>query len=314
MNILHWMKKENSGLARTTLELVKYEEKQGHKVLAKEPGIGGDGATIYMAGMKMQDADVHCIHSQLAINTYYDNKPKFMWMHGEPLSSVANGISMKAIVDLAPKVDAFICMRREEQPIWNAIKRTYYVPKGIDLEHYKKLEGITERLSGEPAVLYVENWRGNRNPLYLCSAMQQVWEKFPNARLHLYNCIDKKMHETFSALIKHTKWHLFIRSLLGQVSDINMLYNRVDIVVSCLYPLYARGIEAFSAGRAFIGPGYKEPGYPFTCNLDSPDSMAQAITSCWENYDKIDYRKWAEERHDVNETVRQSIEIYQKYL
>ena len=35
MKILHQMKKENSGLARTTLELAKYEEKQGHEVLIK---------------------------------------------------------------------------------------------------------------------------------------------------------------------------------------------------------------------------------------------------------------------------------------
>ena len=46
--------------------------------------------------------DIHTIHSQINIRTYHDGKPKIMWMHGEPLSSVGNGISMKAIVDLAP--------------------------------------------------------------------------------------------------------------------------------------------------------------------------------------------------------------------
>lgn len=307
MKILHWMKKENSGLARSTLELAKYEEKQGHGVCIKEPE-----ADMPVYGVD-KDIDVHCIHSQINIRTYHDSKPKFMWMHGEPLSSVGNGVSMKAIVDLAPICDAFLCMRREEWAIWNSIKRTYRVPKGIDLELYKPLEGITEKLSGEPAVLYIENWRGQRNPLYLCVAMQKVYEKFPNARLHLYNLQDKRMKETFDALIKNNKWWTFIRSVQGAVADVNTLYNRVDMVVSGLYPLYARGIEAFGAGKAFIGPGYREPGYPFTCELD-PDSMAEAIIKCWENYTQVNYRKWAEDNHDVNESVKQSIEVYQRYL
>jgi len=73
-----------------------------------------------------------------------------MLCHGEPLSSVGNGVSMKAIIDLAPLCDAFICMRKDEWPIWSSIKRTFVVPKGIDLEVFKPLPGVTERLSGEP--------------------------------------------------------------------------------------------------------------------------------------------------------------------
>jgi len=233
-------------------------------------------------------------------------------MHGEPLSSVGNGVSMQAIVDLAPAMDAFICMRKEELSSWNSIKRTYLVSKGIDLEEYKPLDGITERMSGEPAVLYSENWRGQRNPLYLCVAMQIVHQKYPKARLHLLNCPSDKMKATFLALAKNNKWTPFLRTLSGAVDDINLVYNRCDMVVSCLHPLYARGIEAFGAGKAFIGPGYKEPDYPWTCDL-SPESMAKAITDCWENYGQLDYRKWAEERHDVAETVRQSVNIYERY-
>jgi glycosyltransferase involved in cell wall biosynthesis len=304
------MKKENSGLARTTLELAKYEEKQGHAVCIRQPG---EDDSVYSSGMTPKEADIHCIHSQLNINTYHDHKPKFMWMHGEPLSSVGNGVSMKAIVDLAPLVDAFICMRKEEWLVWDNVKRTYLVTKGIDLETYKPLPGITERLSGEPAVLYVENWRGSRNPLYLCVAMQEVYKKYPKARLHLYNCTDKRMFETFQDLSKNNKWWTFLRSLQGPTNDVNMLYNKADMVVSCLFPLYARGIEAFGAGKAFIGPGYKVEGYPYTCDF-SPESISNAIINCWENYGKINYRKWAEDHHDVNTTVKESVAIYQKYL
>jgi len=312
MKLMHYMKKENSGLARCTLELAKYEERMGHQVCIKQPSDDGTGQIIYGQD---KDIDVHCVHSQLAVNTYFDHKPKFMWMHGEPLSSVGNGMSMKAIVDLAqiPHMEAFICMRQEELLIWNSIKRTYLVPKGIDLEVYKPLEGITEKLSGEPSVLYIENFRQTRNPLYLAVAMQEVYKVLPKARLHIYNMVDKKMFETFKALRENNKWWPFLRSMAGATNDVNTLYNRVDMVVSCLYPLYARGIEAFGAGKAFIGPGYKVDSYPFQCEL-SPESYRDAIINCWENYDKVNYRKWAQDHHDVRETVKQSLEIYQKYL
>jgi glycosyltransferase involved in cell wall biosynthesis len=243
-------------------------------------------------------------------------------MHGEPLSSVGNGISMKAIVDMAPKVDAFIAMREEEHAIWSTIKRTYVVPKGIDLARFHPVDVTphdekdqTSKLSGEPAILYAEHWRGQRNPLYLCVAMQQVWQKFPKARLHLFNCGDQKQHATFKALYSNNKWWAFLRTMTGPVADadVNLLYNRADICVSGLYPLYARSIEAFGAGKAFIGPGYTDPAYPWHCDLH-PDSIAKAINDCWENYDRINYRQWAETKHDVLNTVAACESIYQRYL
>lgn len=318
MNIIHYMKKEKSGLAFTTLELVQAEQKQGHTVCLREPtDKSGVNAGSVLYGDVSAEPDVECIHSQMPPTSYFNRKPKFMWMHGEPISSVGNGVSMKAIIDMAPKLDAFIAMRQEEYAVWSTIKKTFVVPKGIDLERFKPItlpDGV-KKLSGDPAVLYVEHWRGQRNPLYLCVAMQEVYEKYPGARLHLYNCDDKRMDATFKALIHHNKWWPFLRSMNGAVpdKDVNQLYNQADIIVSCLYPLYARSIEAFGAGKAFIGPGYTDPEYPWHCQLE-PHSMAQAIMNCWENYDKINYRKWAEAKHDVMETVKQSIGIYGRYL
>lgn len=316
------MRREKSGLAFTTLELVKAEEQQGHAVCLREPTDkdGAPGTMLYGDADLIPDVDV--VHSQMPITEYHTTRPKFMVMHGEPLSSVGNGVSMRAIVDMAPRLDAFIAMREEEAAIWRSIKRTFVVQKGIDLERFRPIpiephdpEKPESKLSGAPAVIYVEHWRGQRNPLYLCVAMQKVWQTLPDARLHLFNVTDKKMHETFQALIRHNKWWPFIRTLSGPVPDaqINQLYNRGDIVVSCLYPLYARSIEAFGAGKAFIGPGYTDPAYPWHCTLD-PDSIAQAILDCWEDYGRVNYRQWAERKHDVQETVKQSIDIYKRYL
>lgn len=317
MKISHHVKQEASGLYSTTLELANWEMKAGHEMELREPA----AKNPYFGDLKGKP-DIHCIHSQLNSTAYHDNIPKMMWMHGEPLSSVANGVSMKAIVDLAPSCDAFIAMRKKEMPIWSSIKRTYLVRKGIDLNVFRPLTAVDsssniEKLAGNPAILYVENWRQQRNPLYLCVAMIEVLKKFPEAKLHLFNCQDKKMHETFLRLREHNKWWTFIRSLTGPVDGkeaTNELYNRADIVVSCLYPLYARSIEAFGAGKAFISPGYNEhDDYPWQCELD-PISMARAITACWENYDKINYRQWALDKHNVKDTVDESIKIYERYL
>src|SRR5688572_11826271 len=110
------MKKERSGLAFTTLEIVAAEQKQGHQVCVREPG---SGSILYGSDF---EPDVGLIHSQLNIASYGNGKPRFLWCHGEPLSSVGNGVSMKAICDLAPLCDAFICMRQEEHAYWNTLK------------------------------------------------------------------------------------------------------------------------------------------------------------------------------------------------
>ena len=70
MNLLHWMKKENSGLARSTLELAKYEEVAGHKVCIKQPS---QDMPVY--GVE-SNPDIHCIHSQLAPKAYHDGVPR----------------------------------------------------------------------------------------------------------------------------------------------------------------------------------------------------------------------------------------------
>lgn len=306
MRIAHWVRRENSGLFHSAMEWIEEEERQGHQVSVREPSTNN---IIYGFADK---PDIHIIHSQLHPSTYHDGIPKVMVMHGEPLGSVSNGISMRAIVDLAPLCDAFICMRQEEWPVWNAIRRTYVVKKGIDLNRFK-LQETKEKLSGNPAVLYYENWRGQRNPLLLCAAMQEVAKVLPDAKLHLYNCPGGKLYDTFHQLIHHCRWYTFVGSLKGQEKDVVGLLNRADIVASCLYPLYARSIEALACGKALICPGYREDKYPYHCDLEV-NSIAGAIINAAKEQGIFDFRQWAEDNHDVSLTVKECISVYQRYI
>ena len=197
MNITKFMRRENSGLTRTTLEHAKYEALLGHNVVVREP----QGKLLWG---READTDIYTIHSQCDVTTYHDGKPKILLCHGEPLSSVGNGMSMRAVVDMASLMECLICMRRGELSIWNLIRKTHYVPKGVDLEVFRPIPGV-EKFEGEPSVLYYENIRGSRNPLYIVAAMAQVRQKLPPARLHLINVDDLKMRDTFNVWAKHSK-------------------------------------------------------------------------------------------------------------
>ena len=241
-----------------------------------------------------------------------------MILHGEPLSSVSNGISMKAICDLAPVCDAFICMRAAEQPIWNLIKRTYTVPKGVDLDRYSPGTPV-KKLSGEPAILYCENWRGQRNPLYLIAACALAKRRLPKLRLHLYNCQDAKLHGQIKVYCDAGRLYDVVASLLGPAPDVVDLYRSADIVASCLHPLYARtAVESLACGAAHVAPGYDVTGhdgtpYPYRCDLE-PHSMADAIGAAWEARGTFSPRQWAEQNHDAAEMVRQAVAIYERIL
>ncbi len=255
------------------------------------------------------------IHSQLNPAYYHDKTPKIFLCHGEPLSSVGNGVSFKAVLDLAPLMDCFICMRPSEVPVWSLMKRTYCTRKGVDTEVFCPIEGV-EKLEGEPSVLYYENQRGTRNPLYILCAMVEVWKKLPKARLHIVNIADKRVAETWQTFVKQCKLWPFVRTLGGPVKqqEVPGLLNRADIVVSALYPLSARGIEALACGRAYVSAGYEEPGYPWKVPEYSVEAFTDTIIACAENWDKIKYREWAVAHHNEEDASRERLAIYERYV
>lgn len=309
MKILKSARRENSGLMRTTLEHAKYEARLGHEVAIREP----QGQLLWGQDF---EPDIITIHSQLNPEYFHArNVIRAFLCHGEPLSSIGNGVSFKAVLDLAPLMDCFICMRRQELAVWSTIKRTYLTRKGVDTEVFAPIEGV-EKLEGEPSILYYENQRGVRNPLYPMCAMIEVQKKLPKARFHVWNINDKKTFETWNTFVKQCKLWTFVRSLNGPAKqqDVPGLLNRADIVVSALYPLSARGIESLACGRAYVSAGYDEPGYPWRPAEYSVESFAETIIDCAENWDKIDYRKWAIEHHNEEDASRERIAIYEKYL
>ena len=143
--------------------------------------------------------------------------------------------------------------------------------------------------------------------------MKIVYQQLPDARLHLYNCDDPKMYKTFMAMSDYCKLPIFLRSLMGPVIDVVDLYNKADIVVSCLNPLYARtAVESLACGTKFVSPGYAIDNYPFKCEF-SPESIAAAIIKAWKDK-QFEARKWAEDHHSAEEMTKQALNIYEKVL
>ena len=173
MKILHFLKKEKSGLFKTTIELCKYEERLGHSVSLRTPA---DNRTFY--GFADDNFDIIAIHSQINPIYYKHKCPKVLFLHGECDYGMLVKVSTASIMDLVPIVDAFIAFNPDEARIWSSFKRTYVIPKGIDLEKYKP-EDIGKKLKGSPAVVYAEHWRQFRHPLHALVALETVKKKLP---------------------------------------------------------------------------------------------------------------------------------------
>ena len=306
MRILHWVKKENSGLFRTTLEIGKYEERLGHVVSLRTPA---DNSTFY--GPKDDDFDIHCIHSQIHPHYVKDTKPKLLFLHGEPDYGMMNKISTTAIMDLVPIVDAFVSFHTAETNIWNSFKRTYFVPKGIDLESYKPLT-LTKKLKGSPAVLYAEHWRTFRHPLHVFIALEKVKLKLPGMRFYPFGCPDTEK-DFWMRILKQNRYTGFCPGIFKFQDNQNNLLNLADIVVSPVYPSYGRvSLEALACNKPVVA--YKtNPHATYKCEPYDPDDMAKKILQCWEEKPN-GQRKYAETNCSAEDMVKKLIEIYRRFV
>lgn len=314
MKIIHWLKKENSGLFRTTIELAKYEERAGHIVSLRLPK---ENRSYY--GFGDDDCDIHCVHSQFHPHYYKDDKPKLLFLHGEPEYGLMNKVSTSAIMDLVPLMDAFICFNEAEAKIWNSFKRTYVIPKGVDLETYKPLT-LKKKLKGSPAILYAEHWRSFRHPLHVFIALERVVKKLPQMRFYPVGCPEKEK-PFWDRIIRQNRYKLFTPALIGNFNKMQIILNMADIVVSPVYPSYGRvSLEAMACGKPVVA--YKTNPYAtYKCEPYKPDDMAEKIDRCYENfYCNRDYQQRLNsirehcKQFDAKIMAEKAIEIYRRFV
>jgi len=307
LKIVHWLKKESSGLFRTTVELAKYEERAGHHVSLRTPK---EQETFY--GFKDSDFDIHCIHSQIHPHYYKDGKPKLLFLHGEPDYGMMAKISTTAIMDLVPIVDAFVSFHPDETRIWSSFKRTYVIPKGIDLEVYKPDEKPKKKLKGSPAILYTEHWRTFRHPLHVFVALEKVFKKLPNMRFYPFGCPETEK-EFWMRLLKQNRYVHFCPGIFQRQKDIAGLINMADIVVSPVYPSYGRvALEATACNKPTVAYN-TNPHADYRCEPYNPDDMAAKVLQCWEEK-KNGQRQYAEKNLDAKAMADSAIELYRRFL
>ena len=305
MKILHWLKKENSGLFRTVVELAKYEEKQGHVVALRRPA---ENKTFY--GFSDDGFDIHCIHSQINPIYYKDGKPKILFLHGEPDYGMLVKISTTAILDLIPIIDCMIAFNPDEATIWNSFKRTYVIPKGIDLETYKPIEP-KKKFPGEPAILYSEHWRTFRHPLHAFVALDYVYKKYPKMRFYPFGCPKTEMN-FWNRLIRNNRYSVFTPGLYSPHPNVAKLMSVADMVISPVFPSYGRvSLEAMACNKPVVA--YKSnPHADYKCEPYDPIDMADKIIQCIEEKPNTQ-RKYAEKHLNVENTAKEAIKINRRF-
>jgi glycosyltransferase involved in cell wall biosynthesis len=307
MKILHWLKKENSGLFRTTVELAKYEEKLGHVVALRAPA---ENETFY--GFRDDDFDVHAIHSQINPHYYKDGKPKLLFLHGEPDYGMLTKVSTQAIMDLIPIADAFISFHPDEARIWRSFKRTYTVTKGIDLERYVPIDNPEKKFKGSPSILYCEHWRTFRHPLHSFIALEEVKKKLPSMRFYPFGCPEPEK-EFWLRIVKNNRYNSFTPGVFRWQKDIATLISLADIVVSPVFPSYGRvRLEALAMNKPVVA--YKtNPHADYKCEPYNPDDMAEKIIACWEEKPS-GQRKYAEENLSAMQMAKDVVSIYRRFI
>lgn len=306
MKIVHWIRKENSGLFRTAVELAKYEERLGHTVGLRTPKENG---TFY--GFADDDFDIHAIHSQIHPHYYKDGKPKILFLHGEPDYGMLHKVSTNAIMDLLPLMDCFVAFNEAEATLWNSFKRTYTITKGVDLEIYKP-QKLDKKFTGKPAILYCEHWRTFRHPFHVFVALERVKRKIPTMRFYPFGCPDSEK-EFWLRLVRQNRYLTFCPGVFKHQQAIDKLINLSDMVVSPVFPSYGRvSLEALACNKPVVA--YKtNPHANYKCEPYDPDDMAEKIIQCWEEKPN-NQRKYAEEHLSAEQMAREAIEIYRRFL
>lgn len=306
MKLLHWVKKENSGLFRTVAELAKYEERLGHQTALREPA---NNNTFY--GFTTDDPDMHCIHSQINPAYYKDDIPKVLFLHGEPDYGMMTKVSTNAIMDFAPQVEAFITLNEKEGQIWNSFKKTHVIPKGIDLEKYKPIAS-NKKLKGSPSILYIEHWRQFRHPLHVFVALEKVYRKNTKMRFYPFGC-PAGDRDFWLKIIRQNKYSFFCPGVFQfQKSSVDLI-NMCDMVISPVYPSYGRvSIEAKACNKPVIAYN-TNPHADYKIEPYNIDAIVDSVIDCWDKKPN-GQRKYAEDNLSAMDMAKAAVDIYRRYV
>lgn len=306
MKILHWLKKENSGLFRTTVELAKCEENLGHNVAFRTPT---ENQTFY--GFGDDKPDIHCIHSQIHPHYYKDGIPKVLFLHGEPDYGMMVKVSTQAILDLIPVVDCMVAFNPDEGKIWNSFHRTYTITKGIDLEKYKPMD-VGKKLKGSPAIIYAEHWRTFRHPLHVFVALEKVKRKLPGMIFYPFGCPPTEK-EFWLRIVRQNRYSIFTPGVFPWQKNTAELLSMGDMVVSPVFPSYGRvSLEAKACNKPVVAYN-TNPHADYTCRPYDPDDMAEKIVKCY-NEQRNGQRQYAVDNLDSMQMAKEAVEIYRRFL
>jgi glycosyltransferase involved in cell wall biosynthesis len=162
----------------------------------------------------LTQANVHMVHfTQIPMIARL--KPKVFVIHGSLEASLYSELdpsqhkfaSLSVAIQLMNSCDASIAIHRRQYDNYKQFdysNKLSYVRRGVDLERWRPT-GSKMNLDGEPAVLYGEQWRHQKDPLMSLYAMYELGRKNKNARLHVYNCEDYR--DTWQEVMYAGRFH-----------------------------------------------------------------------------------------------------------
>lgn len=110
-------------------------------------------------------------------------------------------------------------------------KKMHLLNKGIDLDWWQR-GNVKRDLEGKPSVLYGELWRSIKHPGHLFYAMNEIFNRNPEARLNVWACDAKR--EFWEHFIRQGNFGKYMgqNTLPGIIDYPEHMYNRGDVLVS----------------------------------------------------------------------------------
>ena len=309
MKIAHFavFSPNQSGMYGTVRDLILAERMQGIDAQFIDYSIDGSGNVFSRVGLVDKDvitvshdwaykeADILVRHSLITEPIIQVGKPIIMTMHGRPEYSFMQEHYDKSPVasiminhEFDDKYAAYVTFWEEHLLFWNLMmpgRRIDYVPAIVDLKRFNpegpKYKSVN--FTGNPNIIIADMWREDITPFSLIEAVETFRQKYCNtAKLHIFGLPPKD--KGFTAQMSQ---RLHDNGLLGEgnmlVPFMDTVYRSADILVTP-HRIATRVImEALASGCPVVaGTGCKYT--PYTADPRDPESFADQINRCWQDY------------------------------